>query len=91
MRSANPKPPRVVKAKRKRARVVKWTRKELSASLKHWRELLRNYRKQVKHGCNYTTDYLPLQLGWSAEMSVDWIEEEIRMLKRLTIPKKGVK
>lgn len=55
--------------------------KDRLESIKHWEEQLAHYKDIAKRGCNYTTDQLPLRLGWSYERSIEWIEEELRLLK----------
>lgn len=55
--------------------------KDIPEAVKHWEEMLVAYKDQASRLYIKNTDYLPLQLGWSNQQSVDWIEKELRLLK----------
>lgn len=53
-------------------------------AIKYWKSTLAMYKNQAKRGYIKGTDILPLWLGASDQESIEWIEEEIRLLKKVS-------
>lgn len=57
--------------------------KEIPEAIEHWEKMLVAYKEQASRAYIKGSDYLPLQMGWSNKRSVEWIEDELRMLREM--------
>lgn len=57
--------------------------KDIVKAIEHWEKMLAAYKEQASRGYIEVSDYLPLWLGASNQECVDWIEDELKMLRKI--------
>ena len=59
--------------------------KDRDESIKFWENGLKKFREQASRSNILETDLIPLWLGATNVDCVEWIEEEIRLLKEVSL------